>query len=331
MNEERIYELIAAFLAGETDKEQNGRLLEWIGQSAENKQVFDMLRSVWIYSAADGGQMEKSKTAVLERVLRSARRRRLWKPVAAAAALTVAVSLGFAAATLTMDQEPQIEPVAIVQEGEITLNTLPGQKARATLPDGTSIWLNSGTTFTYPANYGLAERTATLVEGEIYLDVARKDGQTFTLNTSNGSILVHGTSFDARDYSWDHSMTVSLEKGSIEFLSGDGTATVSLSPGKKLHIDKDSGSMAFQRCDPEIESVWRFGEMRIEKESFLEVMADMEHWYGVEISVTGKTQKDTFYWMTIKNESLREMLGLLRKITPLSYEIDGKHVSIKLK
>ena len=328
---EQIYELIAACFAGELSYEQNKRLQEWLGKSEKNKQVFDELRDIWMYAETDCEIMENSKAVVLERVFKSVRRKRLWKPAAAIATFSAAVALGFAIASLTMTPEPQIESVSVLPEGEITLSTLPGQKAEATLPDGTKVWLNSGTTLTYPASYGITDRTATLIEGEIYLDVSKKDDMLFTLNTPHGLIKVHGTCFDARNYSEDPSMTVSLEQGSIEYLSGDETAKIPMVPGQRLFLDKDSGNMSFQKCDPDFESVWRFGEMRIEKESFLDVMADMEHWYGVEISVTGKTQKDTFYWMTIKTESLREMLSLLKKITPLSYEIDGKHVSIKLK
>ena len=331
MTEDRIYELIAAYLAGETDKERNEQMREWIGKSAGNKRIFEELSAIWTYGMADGEQMEMSREAVLERVLSTVRRRRLLKPVAAAAAFAVAMSLGFAVAALTIRPGKPGESVAVIPDGEMTLTTLPGQKAEATLPDGTRVWLNSGTTITYPAMYGLEERTATLVEGEVFMDVAKKDGQLFTLNTANGLIKVHGTSFDARNYSGDSSMTVSLEEGSIEYYSEGENPKAIMTPGQKLLLDKASGSMILQSCDTEVESVWRFGELKIEEESFLDVMADMERWYGVEINISGNIPMDRYYWMTIKTESLREMLGLLSKITPLTYGVDGKNVSISIK
>ena len=331
MKDDLIYELIAAYLAGETDKEQNERLQEWIDLSNDNKVVFESLRLAWGASLADYGKMAGLKEKVLKNVLHKVRKRRLLRPAITAAALVGAVLLGMAAATL-LNKHGQVEaPVALIPEGEITLSTMPGQKAETVLPDGTKVWLNSGTTITYPAAYGVNERTATLVQGEIYLNVSKKDDQLFFLKTPEGIIKVHGTSFDVMSYSADPSMKVSLEEGSIELLTNDNDSKAFISPGQKLDLDKSSGRMVLQKCDPELESVWRYGELKITREDFLGVMADMERWYGVEIKVVGKVPQDSYFWMTIKTESLREMLGLLRKITPFSYEIDGKNVLIRLR
>ena len=57
MIEDRIYELIAAHLAGETDKDQNERLREWIGKTADNKRVFEELSAMWSFSMPDCKQM----------------------------------------------------------------------------------------------------------------------------------------------------------------------------------------------------------------------------------------------------------------------------------
>ena len=329
MNEERIYEIIAAYLAGESSEVENDLLLEWIRQSLKNRRIFNELKIGWQYAMADRSQMGKSKIQIFKAILDRVRKRRFFRPTAAVAAFVLASGIGFALAAITL--KPKESLTQITPEGLITMSTLPGQKAETTLPDGTRIWLNSGTTISYPASYGIESRTATLVEGEIYLDVAKKDGQLFTLETSNGLVKVYGTSFDAKNYAEDQSMTLSLEKGSIEFYSSDESSKATMAPGQKLLLDKASGSMALQKCDAEIESVWRFGELKIEKKNFLEVMADMERWYGVEIEVSGHIPKDNYYWMTIKTESLREMLGLLKKITPLSYKIEGKDVSVTVK
>lgn len=346
MIEDRIYELIAAFLAGETDEEQNRLLQEWIGKSAGNKRVFDELSAMWIYGLTGDNQMEKSKEIVLGKVLSSVRRRRLLRPVAAVAAITAAVSLGFAVATFFLRPERIVETVVSEPEGEITLSTLPGQKAEATLSDGTRVWLNSGTTITYPAAYGLGARNATLVEGEIYMEVTKNEEMPFILNISEGFIKVHGTSFNVRDYTSDPSMTISLKEGSIEYIASDNKSNLMMVPGQKVVLDKtadgelkerqdsvvqSSPAMVLQKCDAEIESVWRFGELKIERKSFRDLMSEMERWYGVEIEVSGEAPADSYYWMTIKTESLREMLALLTKITPLTYKIDGKNVSIIVK
>ena len=285
-------------------------------------------------------------------MLKSVRRRRILRPAAAVASVAVAVSLGFAAAAVFFRPDQPVETAAVEplplagSEGEISISTLPGQKAEATLSDGTKVWLNSGTRSTYPAGYGLEERNATLVEGEVFMEVAKNEEMPFVLNTSEGFIKVHGTSFNVRDYASDQSMTISLKEGSIEYFASDNQSKVLMVPGQKVVLDKivetpskerrdsvvkSSAAMVLQKCDVEIESVWRFGELKIERKSFRDLMSEMERWYGVEIEVSGEAPADSYYWMTIKTESLREMLALLTKITPLTYKIDGKNVSIIVK
>lgn len=348
MNEERIYEIIAAYLAGETDNDQNERLQEWIGLSENNRRIFNDLHTMWIYGAVDRKQMEDSKEVVLKRVIARVRRRRALKPVAAVVTLTITAYLGFAAATLFTrpgrTAKAEISQVVAEPEGNITISTLPGQKAEASLSDGSKVWLNSGTTISYPASYGIEERTATLVEGEIFMEVAKNENVPFVLNTSKGIIKVHGTSFNVRDYTSDSSMTISLKEGSIEYIASDNKSNLMMLPGQKVVLDKDpqqtishdnseitTAAMALQKCDADLESLWRFGELKIERKSFMDLMAEMERWYGVEIDVSGNIPKESYYWMTIKTESLREMLALLTKITPLTYKIDGQSVLIRIK
>ena len=348
MIDKNIYELIAAYLAGETGKEENERLQEWIGLSDENRKTFEDMRLAWGVSLCDYGKMARIKEETLNNVLTKSRRIRLLRPAGVAAALFFALLLGGSAAAVLFRPEKIVETVIAEPEGDCVISTQPGQKAETTLPDGTKVWLNSGTVISYPVSYGIAKRTATLVEGEIYMEVTKNEEMPFVLNTSRGLVKVHGTSFNVRDYSSDNSMTISLKEGSIEYFSSDNKSKVLMSPGQKVVLDKStnavessqeqdnsvsktSSAMALQKCDAEIESIWHLGELKIEKENLMDVMAAMERWFGVEIEISGNLPRESYYWMTIKTESLREMLGLLNKITPLTYTINGKDVSVEIK
>ena len=344
------YELIAAYLAGETSEEQNTALFEWVDSAPENNLIFHELKAVWGASFASSEDMTRSGEIIRKNVLSKKRRDMILKPLSRVVCLVGAVCIGFLASLFinsnnNKEEETTTQIVTLAPAGEVTLCTMPGQKAEATLPDGTKVWLNSGTVLSYPAAYGIEARTATLVEGEVFMEVAKNEEIPFVLNTSNGFIKVYGTSFNVRNYSDDESMTISLKEGSIEYFDADNKSKVLMVPGQKIVLDKADesskeqevpkekslGAMVLDKCDVEVESVWRFGELKIERKSFMDVMAEMERWYGVEIEVSGAVPYDSYYWMTIKTESLREMLGLIQKITPFSYRIDGKDVSLKFK
>lgn len=333
MTDNTPYEALGAYLAGEASKEQTDMLLRWRDSSEENLRLFNEMIAAWGCCYADYATFAKSREKVLKKVISLSRRRRVIRPLIQAAAIIGAVAAGFLAATLIarIGEEKENSQIIASPVGEIMISTMRGQKSETLLPDGTRIWLNSGTSISYPADYGMESRQVTLNEGEAYLEVARSETLPFRLITNNGFIKVYGTSFDVRDYPEDANMTVTLKEGSIEHFSKSGVALAKLRPGQELTYHKSSGNMLLSECDAENQSVWRFGEMKIEKASFMDMILDMERWYGVDIKLTGHIPSRSLYWMTIKTESLREMLTLINKITPIDYDIDGKMVTIRVK
>jgi len=321
MKEEIPYELIASFLAGETGEEQNRRLQEWIDQSPENKRVFDDSRAIWGGSLVDYRQMEKTKDQVLKHVLSKTSRRKVFKPLLYAACLAGALMIGALSSVVILNRTAK-------PSGDITVTTALGQKAETTLPDGTKIWINSGTTISYPSDYGVKNRIARLVDGEIYLEVTKSESQPFILETPDGFVKVHGTSFNVEDYLDDDEAAISLKEGSIEHVSSDGVFRTMMDPGQMVRIDKKTGHISLSSCDAENEALWHDGELKLERMNAQDIIKKIERWYGVEINVTGNINNENYYWMTIKTESLRELLSLIDKVVPISYEIEGKKVSV---
>ena len=102
-----------------------------------------------------------------------------------------------------------------------------------------------------------------------------------------------------------------------------------LEPNHKLIIG-DNGKCSLMACDAELDAIWRLGRLRIEGDGFKDLVEKMERWYGVDIKVEGRNLPNQ-YWMTIKTESLREMLEIINRITPIEYWINGEEVRIICK
>ncbi len=68
--------------------------------------------------------------------------------------------------------------------------------------------------------------------------------------------------------------------------------------------------------------------LRFDNAPFAEVVKKMERWYGVRITLDKSLQYSDNYTLTIKTESLREMLHLLSLTTPMKYDIKGNKVFI---
>ena len=211
-----------------------------------------------------------------------------------------------------------------------TVFTEGGQKTRMYLPDGTKVWLNSGSTLEYDNNYNSGNRRVKMT-GEAFFDVAKSEAAGFIVDAGGISVLVHGTAFNVTSYEQDQTISVSLNRGKVSVENAsDHSLIAELSPDQQLVISKKDLSGKVYACDAEYESLWTQNKLRLEDASTAELFKAMEHWYGVSIT-TGNAIPSNRYSLTIKTESLSEMLDLINRLTPIKYTINGEEVTITYK
>jgi transmembrane sensor len=318
------YELIAKYLFGECTKAESLSLDAWRESSQENEKTFQDLAKTFAVSGVKPGEMNEVKAETL-RMINSQRlsgtpKTKLNKwffAFCGAAAAAVILGIFFISS----------RPKAGVGAQEVVVSTLPGQKSQISLPDGTKIWLNSGTTIAYASDYNLHNRKVCLREGEAYFEVAKSEKNQFLLDANGLGVRVWGTKFDVSRYSNDSEFSIVLQSGHIDVLDASMATVLGMLPGQKYTLDVESGSSDLSTCDVSDDGLWRFGELRISRENLTQVVSKMEKWYGVNIVLQGK-RSDNLYWMSIKTESLREMLDLINKIHPIRYTIKGSNVTI---
>ena len=245
-------------------------------------------------------------------------RRLLYRAVGVAAIL--ALILGFSFSTLFPKEE---------EDARLVSFTAPvGQKAEVSLPDGTKVWLNSGSTLTYSTDYAKDRRSVKL-NGQAFFDVVRDSKRQFDVSVGDVKVLVHGTAFDVNGYG-DHSeLEVVLLRGHVTVVSAlTDKLLADMKPNQKVIIPlHEMEKCKLEACDAEVESVWRLGKLKIENENLQEIVQKMERWYGIKIQLHDVPENKR-YWMTIKTESLREMLEIINRVTPITYTINGEEVSI---
>ncbi|MFT4221980.1 FecR family protein [Dysgonomonas sp.] len=222
----------------------------------------------------------------------------------------------------------KIDNVLIPQE--YTVFSENGQKSRIILPDGTHVWLNSGSEITYTSDFNQANRNIKL-KGEAFFDVKKSALQEFNVEVNSINIQVLGTAFNVSAYDEDSDIKISLERGKVEVRQKkDNLILATLNPDEQVVLNKLNLSATITKCDAQIESIWHENVLKLNNVTAEEMFRKLERWYGVDITVQnlGKPRR---YGFTIKDESLREMLELINIITPISYRIEGEEVTIKYK
>jgi ferric-dicitrate binding protein FerR (iron transport regulator) len=328
MQDKIPYNLIAKYLSGEANAGDLAALTSWREESARNENAFQKYREVWTVSSGASAILPDKETVwerltVNMREIRSQLYSRSFMLRISSVAAAVALLIGFSLSYLIPSHEN-------TQLNEMIVRTPGGQKSEVVLPDGTSVWLNSGSTLAYNSGYGRVNREVSL-EGEAFFDVVFDEAMKFEVRAGDIRVQVHGTAFGVKSYKEETSVDVSLLRGRVTLHSNSPNRLLAdLSHGKKAVVDRNTLACTIENCNTEVENIWRYGKLRIENESISEIAAKMSRWYGVNISLQGNL-KSEHYWFTVKTESLTEMLNLINKITPINYSINGEEVTIRYK
>lgn len=162
-----------------------------------------------------------------------------------------------------------------------------GEFVETTLPDGTRMELNSGSTVIHDRSFGNEHRNLELY-GEAYFDVASGD-QNFRVETQNAYVRATGTRFNVRAWGLDNYIetSVALEEGSVEFASrANPNAIVSLQEGYFSRIQFDDASPS----DPEVRPVeevtaWRNNGFYFSGQPLSAIFDEVERRFDIHITV----------------------------------------------
>lgn len=195
-----------------------------------------------------------------------------------------------------------------------------GSISQMTLPDGTQIWLNSGSKVVYHETS--KERNVQLV-GEACFDVAHDEEHPFSVQTENMVVRDLGTRFNVRAYPNDEVTETTLIEGSAEILSGNNLKRIcELKPGELAVYDKARKRMSIQEIDPSTIVAWMDGKFVFRNEKLADICDELEKWYGVRFRFADDVIKDYRYTANIKRTtSISYVLKMLNITTHLHYSI----------
>jgi len=208
---------------------------------------------------------------------------------------------------------------------DFTVLTEKGQKTQILLPDGTHVWLNSQTQLTYNSGFGDGERKVRLV-GEAFFEVQKNEEIKFTVEMDGINVVVHGTEFNVEAYPENETVNVTLLKGRV-VIESESRSPVCLEPDQMATMICSTGEWSVQDCEASLAKLWTQNILKFEDTPAEEIIRKLEHWYGMNITVKNM-QANVKYGFTLKSESVREMLELINKLTPIKYEVKGEEVQI---
>lgn len=197
------------------------------------------------------------------------------------------------------------------------ISTPYGAKTQFILPDGSSVWLNSGSVIKYPNRF--KEERVVELNGEAYFNV-EKQKEPFKVKTKYGEVEVFGTEFNVKAYD-NETFCTTLERGSVVFTNIYGKQA-RLEPG--MQVVFDSLNFRMRRVNTELFTSWKDGQLIFRDEPLQNIITQLERWYNVDIVLQDERIKNLKYNGTIEMESFSEVLELIKVTTPIKYSFDRK-------
>jgi Fe2+-dicitrate sensor, membrane component len=316
-NKYEIEELIAKLFSEDISPEEKVILTAWFNESAENKSYFAQLKNIWIniHPVFDPNDIDviAAETKVLEKIKDKKWTQTpliiWWQRVAAIIILPICLLAGY----LLLNKTPNSYLIA---SQEITSPF--GMRSKVDLPDGSTVWLNSGSKLKYPVVFAENERNVSL-SGEAFFKVHADKKHPFIVKTERVKVRATGTQFNVEAYKSDTITAVTLVEGKV-LVDLSRKIKKELNPNQRLVISSISKNYQLYKTDAAKWALWKDGILAFRDERLDYVYKKISQMYNIDIEVKDPVIAAQLYHATFRNESLDEILQLIKLSAPIRYE-----------
>jgi ferric-dicitrate binding protein FerR (iron transport regulator) len=233
-----------------------------------------------------------------------------------AASVVLAVIVGFVAYRF-------LSPATPLSYKTITNTT--GDIQTIALEDGSTLYLNIGSSITYPEEF--ANNRQVVLAGETFFEVKRDEAHPFTIEASQCRVQVLGTSFSVNVDSLE--VEVIVKTGKVSFQSDEHNRVELVKNEKGIyHVGFPQIEKATTH-DPN-DFAWQTHVLTFENASFEKVIHDLEKYFRMEVAVAGDMTKVPGYTSRFDHPSLSEVMDEMKLILGTDYQIKNNTVKIQV-
>ncbi|WP_294544665.1 FecR family protein [uncultured Bacteroides sp.] len=353
---DNLEEMIVRQLSNNLTEQEAEELLNWYNTSEDNRKLYRdycvLLKAQSV--ALDRRLFEKDNMRSWKRLKRRIQQRKIsgfWLPVlryASVAVVALLVGVGLHMLFYTTDT---------VTGGGMQVAVPAGSKSQIVLPDGTTVWLNSGSKLSYTEDFGKNSRTVYL-DGEGFFDVTKNKKIGFEVYAGETRIRVLGTQFNMKAYSADERKRVTLLNGSLSVITNNTHSKETiLVPNEQAVIMKGSSDIQVRRVEAENYVSWAeqqketltIIEPKVDKllpqmhtpnqtfrntlffdeEPLSQIVKDLSRAYNVTIQLGCKEIATGIYYGDFRNEeNLYEILDVITSSGEIYYEVRDNKIII---
>ena len=305
-------ELLIAYFKGEVSDKEAQRITEWIEAKIEHQRYYQQLcrlfeMSYWIEDIPEQTEVAfPQKTKILP-----------WKHYVISFMKVAAIFvLGFALHFFLNWQK------TTHHELQHQIHVPTGQHVEIMLADGSKVWLNSGSTLTFPSKFNGKKRMVEL-DGEGFFEVKSDKEHPFIVSTSKYQVKAVGTSFNIYDYQDSPQFEAALLNGKVEVTTNaKKSSVVILTPNQRAALCQ--GVLKVKPIENANNYLWRKGILYF-NEPLLEVFDKLQEYYDIEFQIRNSSLTRKSPYCTGKfraKDGLEHIIRVLKETNHFDYQID---------
>ena len=205
------------------------------------------------------------------------------------------------------------------------ISTPKGGQWQLILPDGSKVWLNSASSFSYPASFEKQKERVVQLKGEAYFEVAKDKLHPFIVKADKQSVQVLGTHFNINSYTDEPAVRTTLAEGSVKVTALAGE-TKQLVPGKASVLR--NGSLTIADANIEEALAWKNGYFRFNDENIQSIMRKVARWYNVNVEYKGIIPADGLNGKISRSKNISQLLRALEATRTVHFKLEGRRVTV---
>jgi ferric-dicitrate binding protein FerR (iron transport regulator) len=310
------HHLLEKYLKGEASPEECQQVEAWLRQAPED----------WLDNFMESRELTGEAMPAPDREAFTARvmgrvkpRRNRWMQVAA-------VMAGLLAAGWYLVKPGKVKPPEMVDI------SIPANKTgRITLPDGSQVVMNAGSTLRYAKDFEGDTRAVTLA-GEAFFDVSTNAEKPFIIQAGGLRTRVLGTSLNVFAYPGARQLTVTVLTGKVSVTDTLSSRAVTLLPKQRAVFTPATASLAAEAvAHPEHVLAWQQGRIIFDETPLSEVAEKLSLRYNVQILLANRQLANCRFNGEFEKESLDVILKMITSLTNARVKREGDTVYLSGK
>lgn len=220
---------------------------------------------------------------------------------------------------------------------ELVYNTLSNPQGSKVidmaLADGSHVWLNAGSSVTFPVAFIGTERKVAIT-GEAYFEVAHNPAMPFKVSKGGMEVTVLGTHFNVNAYNDESDINVTLLEGSVKVTlrqaqgdkeSNGQKSEVVIKPGQQARVADKISVLA--NVNMEQVMAWKNGFFSFDNTDLETVMRQIARWYDVEVVYEGAIPDMRFGGDISRRSNASQVLKILEE-SKVKFRIENKKIVV---